>query len=221
MTRPFDFRDWYWIVTGGEPGVYSSAVGDYVPLADATYQAFLADGNAPISGATPGTLREGLAAFGLRYQGQSFPAEESARPRVPRAHARLTAAQDTIPQGSPLAIEWTGGQDPLGMVQANQTQIVIPAFEDGWYAFTVGARFLEAGGGANSGYRALGIFRGPGGSPEDLGTMRIAPSPSLDTSFNFTEYALLSAGDLLRVFAQTGAAGAIDVVARITLGRVE
>lgn len=45
--RFLTLENWYWIVAGSTTQVYSSAVGDYVPVADATYQAWLADGNSP------------------------------------------------------------------------------------------------------------------------------------------------------------------------------
>jgi len=40
----FDPRKWYWIVGGNEAQVYSSVVSNYVPVADQTYQAWLAAG---------------------------------------------------------------------------------------------------------------------------------------------------------------------------------
>lgn len=48
MTTPtYIPSNWYWIVAGSTTQVYSSAVDNYVPSADATYQAWLAAGNAP------------------------------------------------------------------------------------------------------------------------------------------------------------------------------
>lgn len=66
MTLPFDPRNWYWIVAGDETKVYSSAVGDYVPAADATYQAWLAAGNAPTRIASEDELGEVLDPYAAR-----------------------------------------------------------------------------------------------------------------------------------------------------------
>lgn len=47
MIKPYDPRNWYWFVDGDETKVFSSAVGDYVQLDDATYQAWLSSGGKP------------------------------------------------------------------------------------------------------------------------------------------------------------------------------
>jgi hypothetical protein len=51
MSSPYNILDWYWKVTDSSPGtqVFSSASGSFVPLADATYTAWLAKdgGNTP------------------------------------------------------------------------------------------------------------------------------------------------------------------------------
>src|SRR5262245_19183536 len=42
--KNFNPANWYWIVGGSTTQVYSSAVGDFVPVADPTYVAWKADG---------------------------------------------------------------------------------------------------------------------------------------------------------------------------------
>jgi len=59
-------RNWYWIVAGSTTQVYSSASGDYVPVADATYQAWLAAGGVPTSIASEAELGDVLAPYSLR-----------------------------------------------------------------------------------------------------------------------------------------------------------
>lgn len=59
-------RNWYWIVAGDESRVYSSASGDYVPLADVTYQEWLAGENNPTRIASEAELGEVLAPYSLR-----------------------------------------------------------------------------------------------------------------------------------------------------------
>lgn len=65
--RPsFDPFNWYWIVGGSTTQVYSSAVGDYVPVADATYQAWIAPGRVPTAIDTEANLGQVLASYLLR-----------------------------------------------------------------------------------------------------------------------------------------------------------
>jgi hypothetical protein len=47
MSTPYDPRRWYWFVGGDNSKVYSSAVGDYVPLSDPKYVAWLLADNVP------------------------------------------------------------------------------------------------------------------------------------------------------------------------------
>jgi hypothetical protein len=73
----YDVRNWYWIVGAGGPhvapdtehpehgNVYSSAGGEYVPIGDEVYVAWLADGNQPTRIANDQELAEVLAAQGL------------------------------------------------------------------------------------------------------------------------------------------------------------
>jgi hypothetical protein len=58
--------NWYWIVAGSVTQVYSSAVSNFVPIADAAYQAWLSKGNFPSRIATEAELGEVLVAYSLR-----------------------------------------------------------------------------------------------------------------------------------------------------------
>lgn len=59
-------RDHYWIVGGSTTQVYSSKIGDYVPVDDATYQAWRAAGNTPSNIDTEANLGDVLAPYSLR-----------------------------------------------------------------------------------------------------------------------------------------------------------
>jgi len=59
--KPFNPRNHYWIVTGSATQVFASASGDYVPVVDATYQAWLAAGNTPSRIVSEAELGEVLA----------------------------------------------------------------------------------------------------------------------------------------------------------------
>jgi hypothetical protein len=61
----FNPRNWYWIVNGSTTHVYSSKVGDYVPVDDANYVAWL-DDNAPTRIDTEASLGGVLANHSLR-----------------------------------------------------------------------------------------------------------------------------------------------------------
>lgn len=63
---PFNSANWYWIVAGSTTQVYSSAVGDFVPVTDATYQAWLAAGHVPTKIDTEANLGQVLAQYLLR-----------------------------------------------------------------------------------------------------------------------------------------------------------
>jgi len=56
---------WYWIVAGSTTQVYSSATGNYVPVANAGYIAWLVAGNLPTRIASEAELGEVLAQYGL------------------------------------------------------------------------------------------------------------------------------------------------------------
>ena len=62
----YDPRNWYWSVAGSTTQVYSSASGDYVAIADSTYQAWLAAGNAPTKIDTEANLGDVLAPYSIR-----------------------------------------------------------------------------------------------------------------------------------------------------------
>jgi len=58
--------NWYWIVAGSTTQVFSSAVGDYVPVDNATYLAWLAAGNQPTRIVSEAELGDVLAPLQLR-----------------------------------------------------------------------------------------------------------------------------------------------------------
>jgi hypothetical protein len=64
--KPFDARNWYWIVVGDETRVYSSSSGDYVPISNPAYVAWLADGTLPTRIANEVELGEVLAPHRVR-----------------------------------------------------------------------------------------------------------------------------------------------------------
>lgn len=67
MTAPnYTPRNWYWRVAGSDTQVYSSASGDYVPVADAAYQAWLSAGNTPTNIPNEAELGEVLSRYSLR-----------------------------------------------------------------------------------------------------------------------------------------------------------
>jgi hypothetical protein len=47
MSAAFDPRNWYWTINGDVAHVWSSAAGAAIPINDAGYVAWLANGNAP------------------------------------------------------------------------------------------------------------------------------------------------------------------------------
>lgn len=59
-------QNWYWIVGNDETQVYSSASGDYVPVSDATYVSWLADGGKATRITSSDELGEVLAAYAAR-----------------------------------------------------------------------------------------------------------------------------------------------------------
>lgn len=73
--RTFDSANWYWIVAGSATQVYSSAVDNYVPVADATYQAWLAAGNKPTKIDTAQSLADVLAAAGQALPPATSPSD--------------------------------------------------------------------------------------------------------------------------------------------------
>ncbi len=66
MILQYNARDWYWKVAGSITQVYSSKVGDYVPVNNAIYLAWIALGNSPTKIDTEANLGDVLAAYSLR-----------------------------------------------------------------------------------------------------------------------------------------------------------
>jgi hypothetical protein len=64
----YDPRNWYWIVGSSETQVFSSAVGNFVSVNDATYLAWLADGTKPTRILNETELGEVLADARVRPQ---------------------------------------------------------------------------------------------------------------------------------------------------------
>jgi len=62
----YDPKNWYWVVNGSTTQVYSSAAGDYVPLDNVTYRAWLAAGGLPTRILSEAELGEVLAPYQLR-----------------------------------------------------------------------------------------------------------------------------------------------------------
>jgi hypothetical protein len=63
----FNPKNWYWRVAGDDTKVYSSAAGDYVPVADAAYQAWLLDPEHRTTNiASEAELGEVLSRYSLR-----------------------------------------------------------------------------------------------------------------------------------------------------------
>lgn len=63
---PYTPSNWYWRVAGSNTQVYSSASGDYVPVNNAAYQAWLASSGIPTAVGTEAELGEVLAPLNLR-----------------------------------------------------------------------------------------------------------------------------------------------------------
>lgn len=62
---PYDPTDWYWIVAGDESRVWSSKASAYVPVSDATFQAWLDHGGIPSRIASEQELADVLRPYGL------------------------------------------------------------------------------------------------------------------------------------------------------------
>ncbi len=63
---PFDPANHYWKVGGSTTQVYSSALGDFVPVANGAYQAWLASGHTPTVIDTEANLGAVLAPYLIR-----------------------------------------------------------------------------------------------------------------------------------------------------------
>jgi len=64
--KEYNPQNWYWTVGGNQTQVFSSAAGDYVPVANAAYQAWGADGTVPTRIDTEANLGAVLAQHSLR-----------------------------------------------------------------------------------------------------------------------------------------------------------
>jgi hypothetical protein len=64
--KEYDPFNWYWKVNGSATHVYSSAVGDYVPVTDPAFVAWTADGTLPTNIVSAAELGEVLAPYNLR-----------------------------------------------------------------------------------------------------------------------------------------------------------
>lgn len=61
--KNYDPKNWYWLVGTDATKAYSSALGDYVQAADATFAAWKADGTAPTNIDTEANLGGVLAPY--------------------------------------------------------------------------------------------------------------------------------------------------------------
>lgn len=61
MAKLYDINNWYWLVGADATKVYSSLAGDYVPVSDATHQAWRSDGTLPTKIDTEASLGAVLA----------------------------------------------------------------------------------------------------------------------------------------------------------------
>lgn len=66
MLLPYIPKDWYWFVAGNETKVYSSKRGDFFPVSDPGYQAWLTSGGVTSRIANAAELGEVLAPYNLR-----------------------------------------------------------------------------------------------------------------------------------------------------------
>lgn len=81
-------HDWYWVVAGSATQVYSSATDNFVAVADATYQAWLARGNLPTKIDTAGNLADVLSLAGVALPPGTQPSDALKNNRfdnIPRA----------------------------------------------------------------------------------------------------------------------------------------
>ncbi len=69
MKQSYTPQNWYWIVGGSTTQVYSSAGVVYIPVADATYQVWLAAGGVPTKIAVEADLWDVLTNAGVAIPG--------------------------------------------------------------------------------------------------------------------------------------------------------
>lgn len=212
MPRDYNAADWYWRVTG-RTDVYHSARFAYFALSDASYVAFLADGNSSTSIDTEPNLRDVLNAVNVRFLAEALPAIEELRPRIVRARCRLQIASFAVASATGTAVPWdTELVDPLNMHGAvNPDRIVIP--ETDWYYAFGGARFPSNA----TGYRAAQLRIG---AATIVAETCVPAASGRDTVFPVGDYFQANAGDILRMFVEHSAGVSLNVGARLTLGRV-
>jgi hypothetical protein len=85
--KEYDPFNWYWKVNGSTTQVFSSASGGYVPVADAAFVAWVADGTAPTNIASAAELGEVLAPYNIR------PAEAVVLDAYQDSHAKTLTLQ--------------------------------------------------------------------------------------------------------------------------------
>lgn len=79
----FDPANWYWVVAGDTTQVYSSAVVNYVPVADAAYQAWLTvPGHVPSRVATEQELWDYLAYKNIEIPAAATTSDSSKTQRI-------------------------------------------------------------------------------------------------------------------------------------------
>lgn len=64
--KDYNPSDWYWVVAGSTTQVYSSVVGNYVPVTDPAFVAWKTDGTSPTNIASEADLGEVLASVHAR-----------------------------------------------------------------------------------------------------------------------------------------------------------
>jgi len=89
--KDYDPKNWYWRVADSITQVYSSVIGDYVPVDNATYVAWKGDGTNPTRIGSEAELGEVLAGMFMRPAG------------TPSAAAVLDAYKDK--QATQLTVE--------------------------------------------------------------------------------------------------------------------
>lgn len=215
MPKPYSAADWFWIVGNGPANqVYASRRFAYVANNDAEYLGFLAGGNFATGIALETELRDALNAADVRFLAEPLPALAELRPRVVLARCRLQIASFSLASATGTAVPWdTELADPVNMHGAvNPDRIVIP--EAGWYLALGGARFASNA----TGYRAAQLRLG---ASTIVAETSVGAASGRDTVFNVTDYFQAAAGDILRLFVEQNSGGALNVGARINVGRVE
>ena len=116
----YSASNWFWSVAEATDRVYSSARAAYVPVADATYQAWLEEGETPTVIASEAELRDVLR--------EQYPAGWAATPPTPaeQAVAALGAGLTiTSPTLGVTAIPFDVGPDTQNHITAEVTSILL------------------------------------------------------------------------------------------------